>query len=478
MEAKSTINTLTSTTINGEMDHDNEAALSELLRQKLEIEARVEALRAKIDEQETASITFSTGPDKEHDEDQDDDLSETISQMAIDVMQQSVKRVEESGVSTQQGSSAGWPSEDGSQAASTINLEALQLIREIRDLPPPRLKLTKPPARMTAAEIRAENIRRNRISTKAHPLKMSTSKKGELRTTDDPKAQVAPSVTVKPAPLREMPKFDDVLKELGIPEYAGAAEGKTPLYFADCRILSEAMLKRIIMKRADILVERMQSTKVNKGTQTFVTNVGKQYVVGCVNCRSEEHHFKACQLPYRPGFCRICGADGFDTEDCIYPHGIEHEYALGRCPGCSTDLSLYCPECPDCNVRYGDITDWLRLNYATWPTALVPKDHQYLINEGTEVLKRKVKAKFDDPADHPNRVRAFLIRENALSVASSNANPATATAPQLSEEKRLLALQVLSSQPVKKSLDEIMREKPEMQDGEEIRVLVPTKYKK
>ena len=183
-------------------------------------------------------------------------------------------------------------------------------------------------------------------------------------------------------------------------------------------------------------------------------------------------------MPYRPGFCQICGADGFDTTDCIYPHGIEHEYALGRCAGCSRDLSLYCPECPDCNIRYADIIDWLRLNYATFPTALVPKDHQYLINEGEEALKRKVKAKFDNPTDYPNRVRAYLIRQNALAAAPVVANPAAKSATALSEEKRKFALRKLFSPHVNKTLDEIMQERTELSNGEEIHVIIPTKLKK
>ncbi|XP_071580564.1 uncharacterized protein [Temnothorax nylanderi] len=363
------------------------------------------------------------------------------------------------------------------EVTPTASPEALRLLKEIRALPPPRLKLTKP-TRASAAEVYAENVKRNRIPSRDHPLQMSPKWKRELKTTDDPKALVAPSVAVMPLPLTKMPFFDEVLRELGVPESPNTASGKTPLYFTDCRIISEGMLKDIIIKRAKLLVERMQATKVDRGTQTFVTAVGKKYVAGCVNCRSKEHHYKDCKLPYRPGFCQVCGADGIDTNDCIYPHGIEHELALNRCPGCATDLSLYCPECPDCNVRYGDIVDWLRLNYATWPTALVPKDHQYLINEGTETLKRRVKAKFDDPTDYPNRVRAFLIRENALSSAPVVANPTAPSARELSVEKNLLAIQAVCSPRNMKTLDEIMRERPEMRDGEEIHVIIPTKYKK
>ena len=247
---------------------------------------------------------------------------------------------------------------------------------------------------------------------------------------------------------------------------------------ADCRIVSQTLLKDLIMKRAKILVTRKESAKIDRGTQTFVTYVGKQHVAGCVNCKSRKHHFKNCSLPYRPGFCRVCGADGFDRSDCIYPHGIEHEQALGRCPGCSRDLSLYWPECPDCNVRYRGLVEWLRLNYATWPTWLIPTDHQYLVGEGEQELKRKVKAKFTDSDDYSNRLRRFLIRENALGKGVVPANPEAPSAIQLSEAKRRLAVKALTAPFVKKSLDEIMEERPELADGEELKVIVPAKYKK
>ncbi|XP_071575279.1 uncharacterized protein [Temnothorax nylanderi] len=447
-------------------DGDDRSMLEELLQQKLEIEEQVKTLLIRRESQRDRS-SLQEASTKRGDEPEN----------RSGVARQSTYWCNAPGTPTTSSHNESTSREEGGKATSATSLEALRLIEEIRTLPPPRLKLTKP-TKISAAEVHAENAKRNRIPNRDHPLQMSSTWKRTSRTTDDPKALVAPSVTIAPLPLTKMPSFDEVLKELGVPELLGAASEKTPLYFTDCRIISEGMLKDLVIKRAKLLVERIQSTKVDRGTQTFVTSVGKKYVAGCVNCRSREHHFKNCNLPYRPGFCRICGADGFDTDDCIYPHGIEHELALHRCPGCTTDLSLYCPECPDCNVRYGDIVDWLRLNYATWPTALVPKDHRHLINEGAEVLKRKVKAKFDDPTDHPNRVRAFLIRENALLSAPFVANRTEPTARELSVERNLLAIQAICSPRNEKSLDEIMRERPEMRDGEEIRVVVPTKYKK
>lgn len=109
---------------------------------------------------------------------------------------------------------------------------------------------------------------------------------------------------------------------------------------------------------------------------------------------------------------------------------------------------------------------------------MIPNDHRYLVGEGEEVLKRKVKAKFDTPEDFPNRVRQYLIRENALAAIDHPANPKAESAQQLSEEKRQRAVQALYSPLVKKTLDEIMEERPEINDGETISVIIPTKYKK
>lgn len=255
-----------------------------------------------------------------------------------------------------------------------ISTEVHSLIREIEDLARPNLKLSRT-QRVSSAQIYAENVTRKRIDTKIHPLEKVGS--GAVkRSVDDPMALIAPSVTVKPLVLDHVPSFDEVVRELGVPELLASQGQRPPLYIADCRILSQDLLKKLVNKRAEHLVSRLESTKVSRGTQTFVSQAGKQHVAGCVNCRSRDHHFSECQLPFRPGFCQICGAEGFDTLDCIYPHGIEHEMALGRCPGCARDLSLYCPECPDCNIRYAGLVDWLRLNYATWPTEWIPEDHR------------------------------------------------------------------------------------------------------
>lgn len=114
----------------------------------------------------------------------------------------------------------------------------------------------------------------------------------------------------------------------------------------------------------------------------FVAYVQKQHVASCINCRMRKHHFRECRLAYWPGSCQICGAEAFDTTDCIYPHGIEHKQALGRCPGCSRDINRYFTEFLDCNVRHKGLVDWLSLNYATWPTWLFPTDQQYLVCQG------------------------------------------------------------------------------------------------
>ncbi|KAK0169319.1 hypothetical protein PV328_012207 [Microctonus aethiopoides] len=354
------------------------------------------------------------------------------------------------------------------------SIEAINLIKEIRSRSPPRIKFGKT-TRVTAAQLHAENVKRGRIPKEKKELEKLEGANRPRLTTDDPNAQLAPSVAVLPAAYKP-PTFKEFLGELGLEKEVQEHPGR-PLYFVECRMLSEDALKDLIRKRAEMLYERKDSQTVTRGTQTYVSVAGKLRVQGCVNCRSRTHHARECTLPYRPGFCQICFADGFDTKDCIYPHGIEHETALGLCAGCGQDLSLYCPECPDCNVRYKDIVDWLRLNYATMPSWAVPEDHRYLINEGTEILRRRVKAKFDDPNDVPNRVRAFLIRENALSAAPAIAGRNVPSMNRLSEEKRRLAISALTHPLTNKTLDEIFEERPELDDGAEIKIIVPTKYK-
>lgn len=293
-----------------------------------------------------------------------------------------------------------------------------------------------------------------------------------LLSTENPTALTAPSVTVKPLPLEKVPTFDEILHELGV-----AKPTKDTKYMVDCRILDKDALRTLINERAKMLVTQLEAQKVDRGTQTFVSITGKTPVKGCVNCLSGDHHFKHCSLPYRPGFCHICGAQGFDKTDCIYPHGIEHEMALNRCFGCSGDLQLYNPECPDCNIRFPGLSDYLRLNYASWPAWMIPSDHRYLHDEAEKKLKREGRAKFTDPKDHPNKVRAFLIRENAL-LKAKPANPEAQSAQELSENKRKLALKALLTPGANKTLDKIMEERPELYAGEEVTVLIPTKAKK
>ena len=54
----------------------------------------------------------------------------------------------------------------------------------------------------------------------------------------------------------------------------------------NCRIIIPALLKYLIIKRAKILVSKMEATKIDRGTQPFVTYVGKQHVASCVNYKS------------------------------------------------------------------------------------------------------------------------------------------------------------------------------------------------
>ncbi|KAK0158027.1 hypothetical protein PV327_011262, partial [Microctonus hyperodae] len=297
--------------------------------------------------------------------------------------------------------------------------EVSKLLEAINSMLPPKIKLTLP-TRIIPNQIQAKNQKRSRLRNLLKERQFSAGLGRKLHSTDDPKAVVAPSVTAEPLPLAEIPEF----------------------------------------KRARFLLEKLDAKKVDRGTQTYVTHVGKRFVAGCVNCRTGTHELQDCKLPLRPGFCHVCGADGFDTDDCIYPHGIEHERILGRCAGCSRDSSLYCPECPDCNIRYEGLVDWLRLNYATWPGWMVPKDHRYLINSEGQAA---------------SYTREWIERRSER---ASLANAYSKSALKLSEEKRQRAVKALQHLYGKKALDEILNERPELSDGEEIKIIVPTKHKK
>lgn len=108
-----------------------------------------------------------------------------------------------------------------------------------------------------------------------------------------------------------------------------------------CRIISLNLLKDLIIKPAEILVMKTDSVMVNRGTRTYVTTLGKQFVYGCVNYGLKEH--RECKLPYGSGFCADWGAVGFDTAACIYPHGVEHDRMLGRSSVGGRDEYMYFP---------------------------------------------------------------------------------------------------------------------------------------
>ena len=46
--------------------------------------------------------------------------------------------------------------------------------------------------------------------------------------------------------------------------------------------------------------------------------------------------------------------------------------------------------------------NWLRLNYAPWPTWMIPTNHQYSVGEREQKLKEKVKVTFSDTEDYFN----------------------------------------------------------------------------
>ena len=149
-----------------------------------------------------------------------------------------------------------------------ISRDAEKLLNEIRSLPPPELELTKP-GRISPAQLQAEDSRRNRIPALGHPVLRFGSGK-ESTSMDFPTALVPPSVTVHPLPLDKIPSFEDILQELGVPQLVNPKGQQQPLYMVDCRVVSQTQLKDLILKRAKILVEKMEAKKINRGAQTFV----------------------------------------------------------------------------------------------------------------------------------------------------------------------------------------------------------------
>ncbi|KAK2577717.1 hypothetical protein KPH14_012842 [Odynerus spinipes] len=109
---------------------------------------------------------------------------------------------------------------------------------------------------------------------------------------------------------------------------------------------------------------------------------------------------------------------------------------------------------------------------------MVPRDHLALVGFDEGYLKRKFRVKFDDPRDRANRVRQFLIRENALEAEENIDNPAAKYAKEVSREKRLQALKALQSPAAGRALDEVLRERPELNEGQEVKIVIPSIYKK
>ena len=58
------------------------------------------------------------------------------------------------------------------------------------------------------------------------------------------------------------------------------------------------------------------------------------------------------------------------------------------------------------------------------------------------------------------------------------AKPEAPNAIQLSEIKTKLVVKALTASFVDKSFDEIMEERPELNKGQEIKIILPAKYKK
>lgn len=123
-----------------------------------------------------------------------------------------------------------------------------------------------------------------------------------------------------------MQKFDDVFRELVASHFINPKRQQQSFYVVDCQLLIQTSLKDSIKKKEEILVRKMEANKIDWGTQTYTTYVGKQHIACCFNCRSREHYYKDCKVPYRSGFYRIFGMDG--KNDGAFSHDIKHEQAL------------------------------------------------------------------------------------------------------------------------------------------------------
>ncbi|KAK2577046.1 hypothetical protein KPH14_000897 [Odynerus spinipes] len=77
-----------------------------------------------------------------------------------------------------------------------------------------------------------------------------------------------------------------------------------------------------------------------------------------------------------------------------------------------------------------------------------------------------------------NRVQQFLIRENALEAVEDIDNPAAKYAIQISQEKWLQALKAPQSPATGRTLGEVLREQPELNEGQEVKIIIPSIYKK
>lgn len=75
-------------------------------------------------------------------------------------------------------------------------------------------------------------------------------------------------------------------------------------------------------------------------------------------------------------------------------------------------------------------------------------------------------------------MRRSVIRENTLKADAIMANPVAQRAIQLSETNRRLVVKDLTPPIIKKSVDEIMKERLELDDREVNKIIVPAKYMK
>uniref|UniRef100_A0A6V7LXT4 Uncharacterized protein n=1 Tax=Bracon brevicornis TaxID=1563983 RepID=A0A6V7LXT4_9HYME len=171
------------------------------------------------------------------------------------------------------------PLEEGAEN-SLSRQDIKTLLEEIRKIPAPVFE--QKVEILTEQDLFRENALRRRISHRRHAKEKSYALGRGMKSTDYPNALLAPSITI-PSTSIAVPTFDEVLRELGILKGNESHQDNDRLYFTDMRVITGQQLKALVVKRAQIVVAQKCAGKVDRSSQTYVTQAGKQRQQGCAN---------------------------------------------------------------------------------------------------------------------------------------------------------------------------------------------------